>query len=134
MGGRALRCSGEETGGLVLKPDSWRAPEGGPCRPSGRAQWSRWGPLEAEFVPQRSLLVGVRYGLGRKEGSRRCVVVGERESVAAAVDYEEYWSLRLNERGCLMCSPEKYKSLSVRTNYYCNPLYLYNSLFALGFT
>lgn len=50
-----------------------------------------------------------RCGLGRPEGSRRCTAAGERAFVAAGVDYEEYWTLRLNWQGCLMCFPANNK-------------------------
>lgn len=40
--------------------------------------------------------------------------MGERASVAAAVDYEEYWTLRLNGRGCLMCLPANNTNIIVK--------------------
>lgn len=60
---------------------------------------------EAGLAPQRSWLVGKMCWPVGPEGSRRCRALGERASVAAGVDYEVYWTLRLNEQCCLMCSP-----------------------------
>lgn len=60
---------------------------------------------EAGLAPRRSWLVGKRCWPVGPEGSRRCRALGERASVAAGVDYEVYWTLRLNEQCCLMCSP-----------------------------
>lgn len=42
------------------------------------------------------------------------MAVGERVSVVAAADYEEYWTLRLNGQGCLMCSPTNNTSTTVK--------------------
>lgn len=110
MGGRALRCSGEETGCLVLKLDLRMTPElqqGGcrPCQPATRCLWRRQGHPEAGSVPQKSLLVWERCGLGRLKGSRRCTAAGERVSVAAVAYYGECWTLGLNVQDCLLCSP-----------------------------
>lgn len=97
--------------GLRMTPD----PQSGgrpPCRPSKRSPRSHQGrPEEAGSVPQRRLLVWEMCGLGRPEGSRRCTAAGERVSVAAGADSEEYWTLRLNGQGCLMCSPAKHNTV-----------------------
>lgn len=60
---------------------------------------------EAGLAPQRSWLEGKRCWPAGPEGSRRCRALGERASVAAGVDSEVYWTLRLNEQCCLLCSP-----------------------------
>lgn len=114
MGDTALRCSGEEMGGLVLKPDLHLTPdlqlgalEGFPCQASKRTLRSQQAHRQAGSAPPRRLLEQERGGLGRPEGNRKCKAAGERVSGVAGVDYEEYWTL--SGRGCLMCSPEKYR-------------------------
>lgn len=126
MGGRAPICNDEERGGSVLKRELRMTPglqikACSPCQPSVRPLWGQQECPEAGSVPHlrlRLLLLWKRFAFGRREESRRCKAVGERESGATGGDYEEYQTLRLSGQGCLMCSPAN-KSSTILSKRLC---------------